>query len=372
MTNQLEIVLNQSTGEKKHKIIDDISKKITKIERLNKELENLKTKITSLKIKVDSQAEETKLSFFKAKENYILLLVKKHELKGLAVWQKGILAELINEEFEILTDMDYESELLNQTLHKFIKQQGANLSPYEKQMKEEVFAEFFKSLNIDIDPNDIDNIDDPAFKKKMQEKIFEQQAKQQQEEKEFQQEKRNKNTDIDFQKVYKKLAKLAHPDLCKSADEKEIKEQQMKLLTAAWENRDYYEILMLWIAIDPENTIGLEINEKNQKNIIAQLNTKISELEHKDYILKRKDPETAFYYQNFNAPSEKATQTKINKYIQSLEITASETNEIATLFQKTANLKSHIKEIYERQMEEEYDDFESFLGMNFDANMFDD
>ena len=77
--------------------------------------------------------------------------------------------------------------------------------------------------------------------------------------------KTNKNTDINFQKIYKSLIKLCHPDLSKNSEEKRHNEELTKKLTVVWRNRDYYELLILWLEIDPMNSLNLEINKENQK-----------------------------------------------------------------------------------------------------------
>jgi hypothetical protein len=118
--------------------------------------------------------------------------------------------------------------------------------------------------------------------------------------------------------------------------------------------RNYYEILTLWLEIDPENTIELEITERNQKSILKQLNEKINTLEAETYRIKFHYEDTAFYYQNFNAPSDKGTLSKINKYIKTLEITAEKTTFILENIQNTSKLKAFLEEIYDSQQMEDY------------------
>ncbi len=145
----------------------------------------------------------------------------------------------------------------------------------------------------------------------------------------------------------------------------------MQRLTKSWEERNYYELLMIWLEVDPENTIELEITETNQKNIIKQLNEKIIKLEAEMYRVKFHYKDTSFYYQNFNAPNPKTTVKKIDDYIKTLTDNAHQTTQNHSLFEKTVNLKKHLTKVYDQQLKENEDeiDFSDLLrifGKDFD------
>jgi hypothetical protein len=356
MSTNLQIVLNQSTGEKKHKQIEAISKKTAKIEKLQKDLKTLEAKINFIKEKVELQTKEAAEFLSKTKENYIILLIEKHQAKGMTKWQQNMIEDFIQEEYTLLIDMELATENLKNIMNVFLKKLMENLSPFEKQMRDEAMKEMLKEMGIKPNKNtNFDDLTNPSFMKDFEEKMRAEHEKRQQKEKEKEKEKQVKNTDIDFQRLYKKLAKMVHPDLSKDEIEKETKEHLMKQLTTAWENRDYYEIIMLWIQIDPENTCELEINETNQKNIIKQLNAKISDLEYQEFCIKNQFQDTAFYYGNFNAPSEKGIDNKIKKYKESLEITASKTSFLIKEYEITSNLKKELKKLKEEQEAEEFE-----------------
>ncbi len=353
MKNELQIILDKSIGEKKHKQIDDISKKSLKIEVLKKDLETLVAKIKSLKEKVDSKTSETKEIFCKTKEEYIFLLINKYKIKGFTLWEKDLIIEFINEEYRILMDMGYVSEKLQQAIEDYTKQNISNMKPFEKKMAEELLREMLDDMDIDSSTFSFEEMSSPDFKKRIETEAKENFEKQQKKQKEADKKEIVRKTDIDFQKLYKKLAKISHPDLCKNETERLEKESQMKALTLAWEDRNYYEILMLWLVIDPNNTTNLELNEKNHKKIIAQLNEKINDLEGEQYRIKNYFKDTAFYYQNFNAPSDKTVDKKIEKYKNALQTTAERTIELTNLFQTTSQLKKHLRYTYDRRAEEE-------------------
>jgi hypothetical protein len=371
MSTKLQIILNKSTGEKKHKQIEAISKKTAKIEKLELDLKKLEEKIKLIKEKVDSKTKEAKAFFAKIKEKYILLLIEKHQVKGITKWQQIMIEDIIQEEYRILSDLDLVSENLKTVIMERSKRFMENLSPFEKQMRDEAIKQMFKEMGIKPDKNmNFDDITNPDFMKDLEEKMHAEHQKKEQKQKEKEKQKQVKNTDIDFQKLYKKLVKLTHPDLSKSETEKEEKEHLMKQLTNSWEERNYYEIIMLWIQIDPENICELEITEANQKNIIKQLNAKISDLEYKDYCIKSKFHDSSFYYVNFNAPSEKGIDTKINKYNNELLLTTQKTEVLIKDYEITSNLKKELTKI-KKEIEKQDNEYNQMMMRAF-GSVFDE
>lgn len=359
MDNQLKIVLQKNGNSKTNKKIAAITEKIKQIEQLTLDFELLNQKITSLKQQVDTQSQTPKNDFCKTKETYIFLLIKKHSMKSLTKWQKEIIGGMINEQFEILDNFDYSSPELIEAQDQYSKAINAQMNGFEKEITKAYFNEMMANFGFDPEDEGIDfeNLNDPGFKKKMEEKFRKQAEENQQKQKEIEKEKRVAKTDIDFQKVYKKLAKLTHPDLSKSEEERIAKEAVMQRLTKSWDARDYYELLMIWLEIDPENTIDIEITENNQQNIINQLNEKLKAIDNDIYNIKNNHPDTAFYYQNFNAKTDKITDKKIKKYIADLTNTTKDTAQKTILFDKTVNLKKYLEVIYEMNDNFYFDDF---------------
>jgi uncharacterized coiled-coil protein SlyX len=375
MNNKLEIILQQKSGEKKNKKIEDITKKIQKIEKLNVDFELLKDKIKNIKLQVDHQSADVKLHFCHAKERYIILLMDKYAMKSLTKWQKDIIANMINEEYEILSDFNYSSPELEEAFSKYVNLQNDEMNSFEREFAKNAFADMMSDFGFDDEEDDFEfdfsKMNDPKYKQEFEEKIRQKQQEEQERQKQTQKEKQVAKTDIDFQKVYKKLAKITHPDLYKTDHEKKVKEEQMQRLTKSWEERNYYDLLMIWLEIDPENTIELEITETNQKNIIKQLNEKITTLEAEMYRVKFHYKDTSFYYQNFNAPNPKTIVKKIDDYIKTLVENSNDTTRHFNLFEKTANLKKHLTQVYNQQLKEEEDeiDFSDLLrifGKDFD------
>jgi hypothetical protein len=372
MNNELKVILQEKSGEKKNKKIEDISKKLQKIEKLNTDLEKLTQKIKNIQVLVDEKTTDTKNILCQTIEQFVVLLIKKYAMKSFAKWEKEIIAGIINEELRTLGNFDYTSETLQKAVSQFITFQKENMSKYEMEIAQESYKQMMSEFDLDFEEDelDFDKINDPAFKKQFEEKIRAKQKEQQDRQKQLEKEQKVEKTDIDFQKIYKKLAKLAHPDLYKSESEKAVKEEQMQRLTKAWDERDYYELLMLWLEIDPENTIELEITENNQKNIIAQLNKKIKQIEGETHRLKFQFQDTAFYYQ-FYASSEKGINNKIEKYKKTLDKDLKMTTLRHIDVEKTKKFKVILNDIYQSNQEDEFGDFDDFLdslGIDFDKD----
>lgn len=340
MSQKLEVIFNQSFDEKQNRF-SVISKKYIKIEHLLIQQKEVDKKIEKLKKLVDDKTADEKQKLCKLLHETLHTLKDKYINTKLTVNQKSELIQLATEEFSALHKYECMTDEMR-TLQGFFKQEFAkSLSEQEKKNIERNIRKTLKGFGIKIDPKtDVfenfysENFHEEAFKRAKEAENEQDKANKQKE-----QEKKVLNTDIDFQKLYKKLAKIIHPDLYKNETEKEAQELLMKRLTNAWENRAYHEILLIWIEIDPDNTIGIELTEKNQKNIIKQLNEKITDLEAEIYATKFIYNETCFYYDNFNAPTEKGIYTKINKYIIKLQNQQIEIEQKNNRYTNTQELK---------------------------------
>jgi len=166
-----------------------------------------------------------------------------------------IIPELLNESFEFIPPDDVSKRIYekwtNVDLDEIIQE--------EKEEQLEEMEDFMKSMGIDIDIKDID-FDNPEsvgeFHKRMEE------AKKQMEENEAQRQSKRKKTkkqlaaeeteklqdDIknkNLRSVYLSLAKILHPDSETDADLKLEKEEIMKQVTKAYEDKDIITLLVI-------------------------------------------------------------------------------------------------------------------------------
>ena len=166
-----------------------------------------------------------------------------------------IIPELLNESFEFFPPDDVSKRIYekwtNVDLDEIIQE--------EKEEQLEEMEDFMKSMGIDFDIKDID-FDDPEsvgeFHKRMEE------AKKQMEENEAERQSKRKKTkkqlaaeeteklqdDIknkNLRSVYLSLAKILHPDSETDADLKLEKEEIMKQVTKAYEDKDIITLLVI-------------------------------------------------------------------------------------------------------------------------------
>ncbi len=358
MEDKLKIIL--SDDKKKTAKGSDIPSKLAKIKKLTTELETLKKKVGEIKSFVDEKTKDSMQKMFEIKEGLVLSLIDKYQLKGFTVQQKKAIEDMIFEEVDLLRDFNYSTEKLDTILKGFLSSQISGLNPKEKKLTNDLMKGFFDKIGLDIDI-DIENMGNKEFQEKLKEEYINNQNKEQEKLKHKDAKHKNNTIDFDFQKLYKKLAKIAHPDLSKNESEVHVKENQMKRLVTAWDERNYYELLTLWIEIDPKNTIGLEKDDVNIKSIVAQLNAKIRHLENEKHIIKNVDEESSFYYQNFYTSSEQKILDSIDKYILEIDGTIIETQELDELLKDTKAFKNYLKEKQEAES----------LDFLFDEDLFD-
>jgi len=166
-----------------------------------------------------------------------------------------IIPELLNESFEFIPPDDVSKRIYekwtNVDLDEIIQE--------EKEEQLEEMEDFMKSMGIDFDIKDID-FDDPESvgefhkrmeeaKKQMEENVAERQSKRKKTKKQLAAEETEKLQDDiknkNLRSVYLSLAKILHPDSETDADLKLEKEEIMKQVTKAYEDKDIITLLVI-------------------------------------------------------------------------------------------------------------------------------
>ncbi len=342
--SSLITVIGESTASKQQSIIE---KKLKRIDSLKKQIEKINTTIATAKELFGIHIASVEKKLFEAKEQLITKLFERLQQKSFTIWQKELLESRIMQELNFLTSVSYESEKLKELNEQFITFQSENMDDFDREIMNEMAKDFLTDMGVEIDE---DTFDFEEFKNSDFREQFEQEYKNRQEEDYsnfYQQEEEEKKealkskvqtTDKGFQKLYKTLVKKAHPDLVIDPLEKEKREEWMKKLSTVWQERNYYELLLLQQEIDTEITIS--INDSQLKPLLAQLEQEIIKLDNDRYDLKHVNPETAFYFQNFKAKSKKGILKKIEKMKEDMndEITTIEHDYTALKTQKSTKV----------------------------------
>jgi hypothetical protein len=312
----------QTSSELLHLTIEprkqsEINTKIKKIKKLKEAFEKTKADIQQLKDTYHKLITPVEEQFLRDKEKFLVKLHKRWKERGFSAWQSDLIMQIIQNEINEIRNYTDTSKVVDEVSKEIVESQKAQLSDEEKKMMNSMAKDFFNFSGIDADLDEDENFDffsDNPFEnfgKRQEESQNESNA----------QEKRDKvlNTDKDFQKLYKRLVKKAHPDLVIDPAEKEQRESLMKELSQAWEERDYYKLLLLKSDIEQDDDVPIALGEAQTKTLISQLNAEISLWNQKSYELKHHAEESSFYYQSFYSRSTKISLNKVKAFKDHLE-----------------------------------------------------
>lgn len=311
----MEIKITSGTSTLLSKSQKTIQAKIIKIDKLTKQLEATEEKVKKIKLIYNVHITKEQAALDTQKEALIVKLYERFLQKSFSNNQKKTLSYLITEQLNDFIQSGYSSRTIEDIM-KHLDQLA--LEEYKHFGEEEdlksAAVQKMREMGLDIDDDfSLSDIYDEEFIKKQKQHMFEQERSAQREAEEKEKLEKTTHTDKGFYKLYKSLVKKSHPDLVKSPKEKVIREEWMKQLSQAWSDRNYLELLVLEQQITKGSTIA-QLTEEQIKPLIKSLNQKINELEAKRYIITSHDPDTSFYYNNFNARSDKGIVNKINTY----------------------------------------------------------
>lgn len=329
---KLSIIIPNTASKKEHSNKEAIDKKIKKIELLTKQVNDIKEQIYRIKELFTEHLEKDEKLLFETKEKLVLKLYDRYQQKAFSNWQKDFIINKIQNEIIFFVENNKMTTKISEIHEEITLFQQQALNDDEKEMMNDMAKEMFKNLGIDIDEENFDYNDfsNEEFRTNFEKEYQQQNAENQH--KELSDKNKGRTTDKDFQKLYRELVKKTHPDLVKDTVEKEKREELMKKLSQAWEDRNYYQLLILQNEIDADSTFEVSLNGKQLKAMINQLNKEIRNMEAEKYHLKKFDTQNAFYYQNFNAKSEKGILKKIEEYKKHILFDVQETkNEITEL-----------------------------------------
>ncbi|MGB0981707.1 MAG: hypothetical protein ACPGUH_06360 [Winogradskyella sp.] len=342
----LNLVISNQSDSKKNTVI---YKKIQKIETLKKQLQKSKDELSHIKATYSKLATKSETQYFKNKELFIEKLFSYlTTAKGFTIWQKDLLEALINSDLMELSNQGYTSEKLNTINDALLQMNADKIKPEDEALFNEIMGGFFEEMGFDDTDFEFSDFDPNTFKEQMKDDFFKKQAEQEAKYNHESKKEKIKHTDKSFQKLYKNLVKKAHPDLVIDLEEKEIREQWMKELSSAWNERNYYKLLLLQNKIDTDASAETYIDKNQEKSLIKQLNEEIKNLESEKYILKSEMGENAFYFKNFYSRSQKNIEKKIHEYCAKMNDTNNQLNELINVQLKTkASTKRYLEAVYD-------------------------
>lgn len=347
--NDYQLTLTGPTSKKTNSLKDGIDKKLGTIAKLKAQLARLHKQIKMAKKLYGQYVTPEEKTLLKNVEKLILKLNERQKQKSFTNWQKELMVRKMFNEIDFLIEKDHISPQIAEIQQEMAQQSTEEMGADDLEFMNQMTRDYLEDIGIEIDDEDFDfrKFSDPGFREKLHKNFTEQHAERQKKDKELHKEAQVKTTDKDFQKLYRSLVKRAHPDLVSGEQEKEQREEWMKQLSHAWDNRDYYPLLLLQKQIDADTNAEIYLTSNMLKPLTDRLNKELQKLEQEKYMVKHHDPETAFYHHNFNGRSEKVILRKIEEYRQKIKIQNSETEKDYDRLKTQKSTKELLSEIRE-------------------------
>lgn len=314
---EISVSIQGENSKKEEQQNSQLQKKLKKIDTLKKKLKEIQDKINSYRVVYNKEIIPEMPRLYKVREQYVVKLFSKYKQSSFSRRHHDQLLELIGKEMEFLSSVAYSSKVLEDIYEEIKAIQESYINEDNDEMINDFAKAMMEGLGFDID--DDETFDFSNFEEKFEQKYKQQQKSRHNQYQEEQKAKKLKHTDRDFYKLYKSLAKKAHPDLVTEPNEKQLREDLMKRLSEAWSTRNYVQLLSIQQELGGVTDDVFEIQKSQYKSIIKQLDEELKELEEKKYVLTQHDYDTAFFYQNFHSRSEKALQKKIASFKENLE-----------------------------------------------------
>ncbi len=282
------------------KIYQKINAKIRKLHKEKKALELLKSKILDVNKEYNERIEPIQNKIFEEDEKTLLLFDKFRNKKSVGKRYKEMALDQMRSIINHFANAGYMSSAISE-IEQEIRQYDFNFTKEEEVGARETFeammAEMFDETGVkpDVSFEDFKSMSMEDIMEKVQQQMFEKHTEnQKQENQEYKQEQQSYNDDT-FKKMYKTLAKILHPDK-QNANTIDNKEQLMKDLALAWEERNYLKLLEINVLVNPD---AEEI--KLDKNHLKEIERHISEelfdiLQFKDAV--KNDATEEFYRYN--------------------------------------------------------------------------
>ena len=261
-----------------------------RIEKLQKQIPDEAKKLEDLNNLFQNEVFSKVLEMGRLKINLCHLLDKKRtEIKLPALQNQKLdhlLLDLLDDAFSVIEPDDATKELYKKYSRSSYEEE---LSSQEWALKEGFTDMLYKQYGLKLDPSML--TENPDFEKIQEElkKQWEQKerlkkakrkTKKQLEKEELEQQKEAlKNKSI--RSIYVALAKILHPDTEPDEALKQEKEEMMKQVTVAYENRDLMQLLQLEMQWLKKHDDSLSKMEASTLNVYIQLlKDQVKELEH--------------------------------------------------------------------------------------------
>ncbi len=285
-------------------------------------------------------------------------------------WMQEIIEKFFSAEYRTPKVQEIEKKLIETAMDDFEE------SDEMRQMFDELVQEFKdeEGVDIDMDYDDFKGLTFDEIIHKFRQRMFEYAEEQKKAENHREKKKKHSFNDGEFKAIYKQLAKLLHPDVENLNFNDKQKEQLMKDLSLAWENRDYLKLLEINQLVRP-NEGEVKIGKKELKEIERQINGELDKIEDDYNQLIHEGSKKGNIYLRFYSPFEEEMNDLFEEEAEALKEILKEKEIINKSHFKSISATKHLIDIYEFNKESinDMDDlfesmYEDLFGDDFDED----
>ncbi len=369
--NVASLVLSKVNTSKYDKLNKKIAKLHREKNRLKSTIENIQ-KVNEIFLSKIAPLEKQHL---KLKEDYLLKLDAFLDKKNIP---NRYLDFAI---MEICTTLDYlafhevNSNVTLEMMDKYQKPDFSDMSEEDKELSRETFedmkAQFAEQSGSEFPFSFDDFLSTPLeeLMKEFQQNIRDEFIKEEENQKaEIKKERQNFDDDV-FKKMYKKLAKVLHPDLNNTLIPNESKEQLIKELSEAWENRNYIKILEIHSYVFPDEK-DFKFSAKQVKNLEQQINTELRDIKDAFHQIKYSEGKELDIYTYFYSKNKKKQNVNFSRGMREVQEKIDLQKEInSSVFKSVKKTKDFLNSKLEAAILS--DMTEKLMELGLDDNFFD-
>jgi hypothetical protein len=279
------------------KLQKDFNRLTVQIDKLEKKLESENTKIDRLLKTYSREINPLKAKNTKALHAFILVLHQLPKRFTLSKKTMGRLGEIILEMVENLFSATEATLEMTKIYDHWSPMSYKESLEIEKEQERNMFAGFMEDIfGLDLDGEDLD-LDDPVTQQRLKEKIEARQTESDSKQSERKKTKKQLEKEVlkkaeddlnakNIRSIYIALTKVLHPDMEVDPDKKAEKEELMKTVTGAYEQKDLPMLLKLemhWLNTSANDLA--ELPENKLKTFVKVLRKRVADLKGEGYHL---------------------------------------------------------------------------------------
>ncbi|HCR98000.1 MULTISPECIES: hypothetical protein [Halomonas] len=273
--------------------------------------------------------------------------------KSLAQWQRAELMGWIEENLnDLLANPFCDRQVLEEVLQHIVDMDNSRLSPEQRHAYQNNNEDGMNdgAQYAQEDSEDIDSESFEALEEELFEEFFHQQQEQQQEreqEQEGQQSLQAMLGKSSVNMIFRRLARLLHPDRELDADLKQLRGEQMGRATHARDSNDLFTLFSMYEEHVGESPLADLGDDKKVLKLLKSYSRTLRE--QRDDIINV-TPIRAGFYQHFYDAKPEIRKRKLQEYCKKARDQAKREKEITHSIRSIATLKPHLEERYDMGM----------------------